>query len=290
MPNPPTPVQDGDIALKLAPGSDAHAVAQRLGLTYIGPVGELADHHIVRRQTDESDEAVTARVSAAPEVLHVSIQVARNMRRPRGHVSPHEENEDPISQLDERLAHLEALTAPSLLAVTANGKREDLQGSLLRSLQDVQEKLSRFARERRAIGSFLQKYGQVRDLLQADHDFDESSGLDVGTKREILLSAEEELVFHARELKQISTLKEELDSPALKSLGPMISRLAAVEAQSVPLAQSESAVRERLLAAVNSYNQLVNKLSDLFILYEDMVSDLEIKVLQIERQMDAQKT
>ncbi|KAI8590618.1 hypothetical protein BDZ88DRAFT_451022 [Geranomyces variabilis] len=289
MPNPPTPVSDGDIALKLAPGTDPHAVAQRLGLAYIGQVGELADHHIFRRQTDESDEALTARASAAPEVLNVSIQVARNMRRPREHVSPVEEQDDAISQLDERLAHLEALTAPSLLAVTANGKAEDLKGSLLRSLQDVQEKLTRFARERRAIGAFLQKYGQIRDILQADHDFDESSGLDVVTKREILLSAEEDLVFHARELKQIATLKGELDNPALKALGPMISRLATVEAQTVPLAQTESAIRERLLAAVNSYNQQVNGLSDLFILYEDMVSDLEIKVSQIEREMDAAK-
>ncbi|KAJ3171669.1 hypothetical protein HDU88_007749 [Geranomyces variabilis] len=290
MPNPPTPVSNGDIALKLAPGTDPHAVAQRLGLAYIGQVGELADHHIFRRQTDESDEAVTARASAAPEVLNVSIQVARNMRRPREHVSPVEEQDDAISQLDERLAHLEALTAPSLLAVTANGKGEDLKGSLLRSLQDVQEKLTRFARERRAIGAFLQKYGQIRDILQADHDFDESSGLDVVTKREILLSAEEDLVFHARELKQIATLREELDNPALKALGPMISRLATVEAQTVPLAQTESAIRERLLAAVNSYNQQVNGLSDLFILYEDMVSDLEIKVSQIEREMDAAKS
>ncbi|KAJ3178799.1 hypothetical protein HDU87_003354 [Geranomyces variabilis] len=288
MPNPPTPVSNGDIALKLAPGTDPHAVAQRLDLAYIGQVGELADHHVFRRQSDESDEAVTARASAAPEVLHVSIQVARNMRRPRENVIPVEEQDDAISQLDERLAHLEALTAPSLLAVTANGKGEDLKGSLLRSLQDVQEKLTRFARERRAIGAFLQKYGQVRDLLQAGHDFDESSGLDVVTKREILLSAEEDLVFHARELKQIATLKAELDNPTLKALGPMISRLATVEAQSLPLAQTESAIRERLLAAVNSYNQQVNSLSDLFILYEDMVSDLEVKVSQIEREMDGQ--
>ncbi|KAI8917808.1 hypothetical protein DFJ77DRAFT_320646 [Powellomyces hirtus] len=195
------------------------------------------------------------------------------------------ENNDPVSQLDERLAHLEALTAPSLLALNTDG-RDQLQGSLLRSLQGIQEKLSRFTEERRAIGEFLQKHGQIRDLLQNEDDELAHMSLDNVTKRDILLASEEDLIYHAADLKQIGTMKAELESPILQGLEAMIPKLSEIEAQHVRQSHTEAAARARLSRTLNSYNALVSCLSDVFILYEDMVSDMEMRVLQWEKQLE----
>ncbi|KAJ3020480.1 Dynactin subunit 3 [Thoreauomyces humboldtii] len=194
------------------------------------------------------------------------------------------DNDKGVSQLDERLAHLEALTAPSLLSV-ANPGREELQGSLLRSLQGVQEKLLRFTEERRAIGDFLQRYGQLRELLRNDPDELEGITLDTVAKRDILLASEEDLVYHAAELKRVSTLKAELDSPILQALESQIPALAKIEALNVRQRHTEASVRERLSHTLVSYNNLVDCLSEMFICYEELLSDLEMKVLSCEQQL-----
>ncbi|KAI8817638.1 uncharacterized protein EV422DRAFT_570407 [Fimicolochytrium jonesii] len=77
MPNHPTPVQNGDLAVKTKPDVDAQALAQRLGLTYIGPIGELENQFIFRPNDTNAASEVQEQLQAQPEVENVSIQEAK---------------------------------------------------------------------------------------------------------------------------------------------------------------------------------------------------------------------
>ena len=59
-----------------------------------------------------------------------------------------------ISQLEERLRHLEALTAPKLLS---SGNREVFEESILSSIQNMQAQLLQITEDRPVIGDFLMR-------------------------------------------------------------------------------------------------------------------------------------
>ncbi|KAJ3184796.1 hypothetical protein HDU85_001474 [Gaertneriomyces sp. JEL0708] len=197
--------------------------------------------------------------------------------------------EKQIYLLEQRLAHLEALTAPNLISISESG-RSRLQGSLLRSLQGIEEKLGQIAEERRPIGDFLQKYDLVKDVVGAHTASNvEAPSLDIVSKRDIVLAAEENLAQLTRELQETQDLAGELDSPILHGLDHMFARMTGIDATHMKLSHKEKAARDNLDQVLHRYNLFVELLSNLFIWYDEFVGDLERQVLHMERQLKTPK-
>ncbi|TPX64087.1 hypothetical protein SpCBS45565_g06138 [Spizellomyces sp. 'palustris'] len=188
---------------------------------------------------------------------------------------------DQIVHLNERLTHLEAITAPSLLSLTSDG-RGKLEGSLLRSLQGIQDKLLQIAQERRGIGDFFHKYARLEVSLLNDKVELETGTLDAAAKRDILLASEDDLTNYAHLLKELNSLKNELDSPVLQGLEALIPRLNETEARYIKQRHQEEGLRRRLCDMLTTYNRFVNTLSEIFIWYEETLSKLEQQVVQYE--------
>ncbi|KAJ3049429.1 hypothetical protein HK097_009570 [Rhizophlyctis rosea] len=189
-----------------------------------------------------------------------------------------------ISQLDERLRHLEALTAPKLLS---SGNREVFEESILSSVQNMQAQLMQITEDRPVIGDFLMRYEQLRDLLQNQTDEVERSALDIHAKKAVVLASEEDLLQIAEQLRDIDSLKDELDAPVLQELELLVPQLAPIEARSIEQNESVAQLRERFLEALDSYNQFVTLISEVFIWYQDVVSSLERTVSILENQQRA---
>ncbi|KAJ3034675.1 Dynactin subunit 3 [Rhizophlyctis rosea] len=186
-----------------------------------------------------------------------------------------------VSQLEERLRHLEALTAPKLLS---SGNREVFEESVLSSVENIQGRLLQITEERSAIGDFLMRYEQLRDLLQNQSDEIERSALDVHAKKAVVLASEEDLLQIAEQLRDIDSLKDELDAPVLQELETLVPKLSPIEARNIEQSEYVGHLRERFLEALDSYNQFVTLISEVFIWYQDVISSLERTVQRLENQ------
>ncbi|KAJ3284091.1 hypothetical protein HK104_010110 [Borealophlyctis nickersoniae] len=188
-----------------------------------------------------------------------------------------------VSQLEERLRHLEAITAPKLLSMSG-GTRELFQDSLLSHVQSVQEGLVQVTQQKRDIADFLGAYELLRDLLKNETNEIEYSALDIQAKKEIVLASEDDILQFAEQLKEVELLKDELDVPILRELETLVPKLSPIEARSLEQAEHIARVRERFLAALDSYNTFVSLTSEVFVWYQEVLTGLEKTVFRLEIQ------
>jgi hypothetical protein len=130
--------------------------------------------------------------------------------------------------LESRLLHLETLVSKQSLT------RND---AILSSLQSIQTKIRQITDERRALAEFLQKCGYsqlyvmkvagetpnvfmsdsaLRDLLHNQTNELDTASLDSASMKEIVLASEDEIIQGAAQLKDIDSLRGELDQKTLQ--------------------------------------------------------------------------
>ncbi|RKO84723.1 hypothetical protein BDK51DRAFT_50812 [Blyttiomyces helicus] len=136
--------------------------------------------------------------------------------------------------------------------------------------------------------------GQLKDLIEDRTNEMERSALDNSAKREIVLASEQELLQMAKQLEQIESLQGGVDIPILQGifsgsryggdadLEHLAPRLTVIKGRYPSQSGDLEKLRERFVASLDSYNQFVASLSDVFIWYEDILSTLEKAVLRAE--------
>ncbi|KAI9193214.1 uncharacterized protein BJ171DRAFT_532138 [Polychytrium aggregatum] len=196
--------------------------------------------------------------------------------------------DDQLRLLDERLRHLEILTSPHLAGLSERAlEAAASQGSLLGTVQLIQNKLRSISEEKRAIGEFLHQYTELRSLLESKLPAAESNASEtreVEVKRELVLNAEEEWAELEHQLKEIEFLHTELDNPLLKDLDKLLPQLAPLEARYALQTETATRIHTQYLIIMDTYNKFVHTLSEVFVWYQEMLTTLELRVLKAEEQ------
>ncbi|KAI9096168.1 hypothetical protein DFS34DRAFT_594690 [Phlyctochytrium arcticum] len=190
-----------------------------------------------------------------------------------------------IAELNDRLIHLEAVTAPSLLSLASEGRR-DLQGSLLRSVAGIYERLRQIASERRNIGEFYQNYANIEKFLSIEQEKIINTSLDLSTKRDIVLASEEDLRLSATQLKEVQNLSSIIEAEPFRgksNVGKLIPTLSTAEVRYGETRRTVEQMQDQLSQILRNYSQFINTLSDLFIWYEEQIATLEQRVVQEEQ-------
>ncbi|KAJ3265763.1 hypothetical protein HDU77_004031 [Chytriomyces hyalinus] len=192
-------------------------------------------------------------------------------------------DKDTTATLEQRLEYLTSITTP--YSADTPLMRPGVE-SIQQSVASIKSKLNQVVAERRALGEFLQKHAQLRDIISshtntAEHssssalDLDMGLGLDPASKKEIVLAAEDEILALADQLREIDTLKAELDSQAMNgahvrySVGDLrltpptgldqrIAALSPIEFTQITQSQISSALKEEFMTLLNEYNEYVS--------------------------------
>ncbi|TPX78676.1 hypothetical protein CcCBS67573_g00060 [Chytriomyces confervae] len=178
-------------------------------------------------------------------------------------------DKDTTATLEQRLEYLTSITTP--YSADTPLMRPGVE-SIQQSVASIKSKLNQVVAERRALGEFLQKrkyYAQLRDIISshtntAEHssssalDLDMGLGLDPASKKEIVLAAEDEILALADQLREIDTLKAELDSQAMNGLDQRIAALSPIEFTQITQSQISSALKEEFMTLLNEYNEYVS--------------------------------
>lgn len=165
-----------------------------------------------------------------------------------------------VLTLQDRLQHLEWIVG-----------NKQLESNLISHIDDIQSKLAQVAVDNVQIDHFLSLY-LLSDL--------ESPPTDQEFKKQMLLSAEQDLMDHLEQAAELETIKEVIDLP-LGDLDTTALNLAQGKLQKcqqkVDLAQSKFA------DLVSEYQQTVATVSKMFSLFNSVLSEMETRIAKLEK-------
>ncbi|KAJ3328282.1 hypothetical protein HDU76_010249 [Blyttiomyces sp. JEL0837] len=180
-----------------------------------------------------------------------------------------------MDSIEARLSFLESLASPFPIAQSVRPGTE----SVLMSLQSMQAKLRQITEERRPLADFLQRYSQLRDLIDNKGNELEVSALDAASKKEIVLASEDEILNAVDMLKEIDSLKDEVDMPVLEGFEDRILALKPIEREQIAQTNATLLLREEFTKIIDQYNQYITSLSQIFLQYDALLSSIERQAL-----------
>ncbi|KAJ3385417.1 hypothetical protein HDU84_002266 [Entophlyctis sp. JEL0112] len=200
--------------------------------------------------------------------------------------APKPPDAETLASLEQRIDYLTSITTP----FSSDGPllRPGLE-SIQQSVGSIRGKLSQLVNERRVLGDFMQKYSQLKDIISSHTitteqnsasalDLDMGLGLDPASKKEIVLSAEEEILSLADQLREIDSLKIELDSQAMNGLDQRIIALNPIEYTQIAQSQASAALKEEFMTVLDEYNEYIETLTQTFLYYDSVLNAITAKL------------
>ncbi|KAJ3167509.1 hypothetical protein HK101_011762 [Irineochytrium annulatum] len=153
--------------------------------------------------------------------------------------------------VEDRILHLESLTIPDERTTSI---RLPANTSVIGSFQTLQAKFRLILDDRRALSDFLQKYSVLRELIQNTSDELEQGALDPSSKKEIVLASEEEVVYMIDQLKELETLKDEVDATVFKDMDMRIREFSGCELTQIDQMKRFAEIKRRFDGLASQYN------------------------------------
>jgi len=167
--------------------------------------------------------------------------------------------------LEERVEALE-----TVLLANEQGNKRKLE--LAQKVEQLQQSLLSKISELSHWESFIAKYNA---LNKVPFDFDASLPLDLNTKIALICSYEEILRGCDKSAAQLSTLMPILDSTNIHSIPQASTALAPLRTVHLDQLEACTLLHGKVEALLDSYNNTVNLLSLQFVVYDQVLADLE---------------
>ncbi|GAA5833822.1 hypothetical protein JCM11251_005975 [Rhodosporidiobolus azoricus] len=211
----------------------------------------------------------------------------------------------PQLALDLRLRLLESLLLPTLHTATSPRQPKEPALPLARRIARVQEQLeaalgtgagggagTAAGGASEAVRRFVQNYDLNAPLLSVAPVPFSSSGSLLGedispqAKVHLVLEAEHEIRSLERDLREIQVLDERsvVGAGKLGEHETLKPRLTALRQSAAPIASSYASLETRTTALLQQYNDYISTLSELFVSWNDVLSEAEDVLTKVERE------
>ncbi|KAI9306692.1 hypothetical protein BJ944DRAFT_152256, partial [Cunninghamella echinulata] len=180
---------------------------------------------------------------------------------------------------ETRLWHLE-----HILTGDQNIQISRLAIPLFQRNQQLLKELNNIQKDNKLLKDFAAKYDPYAKLLNPVNSTYEIERelLQPETKLELIFAAYDDLEKFAAEVKQIKLLEHVIngdDFTAVEDLGPQLTPLEVYHEEQV---KKLNDITTRVSKAMDTYNGIINTLSEIFIAWDDVLSTLENHVTALE--------
>ncbi|POY70619.1 hypothetical protein BMF94_6397 [Rhodotorula taiwanensis] len=199
----------------------------------------------------------------------------------------------PSTALDLRIRFLEAILLPRSTSADLGQSTPKPRVPIARHVATLREQL-RTALEvqggSEAVKRFVANYDANAPLLTvgALPAAPESDRLSPETKATLVLEAENEIRTLERDLRELQVLNERnvVDAGQLEEANRLQPGLVDVRAGSKPLISGYSDLETRTTALLQRYNHYISTLSELFVSWDNVLTDAEAALTRIEKSRD----
>ncbi|KAF9164184.1 hypothetical protein DFQ26_001727 [Actinomortierella ambigua] len=160
-------------------------------------------------------------------------------------------------------------------------------GSLSRRIQKMETLLQNATRERKTIEQFLLKYEGSKLAPTPGSSHPDRELLTLQAKTELIMAAQGELEVLAEHAKTIQSLQSCAELGGLKNLEPEYPALAKLSTVHVEQSENQEEVAYKVNRVMEDYNALIQTVSEIFLLWDSLLTAAEGKVTEVERQQRA---
>ncbi|KAI9340108.1 hypothetical protein BD770DRAFT_399772 [Pilaira anomala] len=183
---------------------------------------------------------------------------------------------------EARLRHLEHVLIGQQNAQLSKTAKDNL----LKRVNNIHKELDTVYKNNKPIKSFIEKYDAHSKLLNPNTSTYslEREILAPDVKLELLLTAQEDLEKFVQEVKQVKDLEYTVSGTefdVVETLGPELSRL---EVSHTDQIKQLNDITEQVSQFMKRYNGTVNTLSEIFISWDHILTNMETHVTSLERQ------
>ncbi|GAA5808571.1 hypothetical protein MFLAVUS_001962 [Mucor flavus] len=183
---------------------------------------------------------------------------------------------------EARLRHLEHVLIGQQNAQLSKPTKDNL----LKRVSNIHKELDTVYKNNKPIKSFIEKYDVHSKLLNPNTSTYslEREILAPDVKLELLLTAQDDLEKFAQEVKQVKDLEYVVSGTefdVVEKLGPELSRLEVSHTDQITKLND---ITEQVSQFMERYNGTVNTLSEIFISWDNILTNMETHVATIERQ------
>ncbi|ORX62241.1 hypothetical protein DM01DRAFT_1075226 [Hesseltinella vesiculosa] len=180
---------------------------------------------------------------------------------------------------DTRLRHLERIVAGE-----SSSNLVDPPTSLLQQSQTLNKALQTLYKNNTFLQDFEQKYEPYHILLNPAQSTLEMERelLQPETKLELVMATYDDMDQLARTLQQVKELEHVVNSKDYQSVEQLGSELAPLEVQHGEQATQLAETTNRICTAMDQYNKTIHTLSEIFIAWDDLLSNMEQQISVIE--------
>lgn len=128
---------------------------------------------------------------------------------------------------------------------------------------------------REAVTAILQRMTELNQYL--DPNFYESC-LDVGSKRQFILTLYPEIKKYGESIQRLKTLLPVLDSAHLNNVPGLCSKLEQLTLTNLKMYEESHEVSQSIAQALRQYNEIIYSISQTFVQLEEIVTNLETEM------------
>ncbi|OBZ88711.1 Dynactin subunit 3 [Choanephora cucurbitarum] len=186
---------------------------------------------------------------------------------------------------ESRLRHLEHI----LVGQQSHQLTKTTSDSIYKRLDAIQKELNSVYKNNKPVKEFVAKYDGHAKLLNPNSSTYnlERETLAPDVKLELLLAAQEDLEKFAQEVKQVKDLEYVVngtDFDVIETLGPKLAPLEVTHADQV---KELNDLTRQISQFMERYNGTINTLSEIFIQWDHILTNLETHITALEHEKKA---
>ncbi|KAI8377955.1 uncharacterized protein BYT42DRAFT_362914 [Radiomyces spectabilis] len=184
-----------------------------------------------------------------------------------------------------RLRHLEHI----LVGQQVSHLSRDTQLTLLKRVHALKSELNNVYKNNKTLQAFMDKYDAHAKLLNPNESSlaMEHALLTPETKLELVLAAQDELETFAADIKQVKSLEHVVSGTEFEVVEKQGAELSCLEVAHAEQAKQLAITTQKLSSTMDTYNGVINTLSEIFISWDDILTTMETHVAALERQKAA---
>ncbi|KAJ1927161.1 hypothetical protein IWQ60_003172 [Tieghemiomyces parasiticus] len=189
--------------------------------------------------------------------------------------------------LELRICHLETLLQPTTTTSddTETPARESALPSVPERLEHAEHQFRNLTKKVLFIDEFLVKYESVRHLVEEDNLDAAAERLSLSAKLEILQSASGAMTTLFDQLREMENLTKFVNPPEFEAMVARTSDVRELATRHQEQAVAYQQLSAHVIGLIDTYNNTVNSLSEVFLMWDSALAKLEAKVRVLEKKV-----
>ncbi|ORX87868.1 hypothetical protein BCR32DRAFT_263920 [Anaeromyces robustus] len=153
---------------------------------------------------------------------------------------------------------------------------------LLYRIENLERSINQIIKSNK-LDELFSKYTTLKKLIDSINDKIKTSAIDTDAKLDIVLISEKELIEVSNKVEEIKSLQQYINSKEYTKIEELLPQYTICQNENRKIKEELNFLTQKIYKCLDEYNIFTEKLSEIFIWYNNILTEIELKILELER-------